>query len=168
MRLSDRRAIVAIDPTTRGIAFISFEGGEVQDWGERLCARVGKCASAAVDRLLETCQPQVLILEDADAPGCRRRPRLRAVLRALAKQARARGCTVVAIGREDVKRAWIARGVSNKEAVAQVIACRFEELTASLPPRRKPGANEDPRANVFDAASLVLHYDARRNPLFVP
>jgi hypothetical protein len=48
-------------------------------------------------------------------------------------------------------------GLTNKESVAVEIAARFPELVVVLPPRRKRGANEDPRTNIFDAASLAIH-----------
>jgi hypothetical protein len=156
MKLRDGRSIVAIDPTTRGLAFVFFENGEVLDWGERLRTPGRYDELGIVDRLIDGCAADVLVLEDPDAPHSRRRPRIRALLRAIVKHARRRGIAVIPIAREDVRQAWSARGV-NKEAVAAAIAARFPELTWIVPAQRKPGHTEDPRVNIFDAASLALY-----------
>jgi len=157
MNLSDGRSIVAIDPTARGIAFVFFENGEVMDWGERLRTRDEKNELRIVDRLIDGCAADVLVLEDPDAEMSKRRMRVTALLRTIAQHARRRGIAVIAVERDDVRQAWLARGIANKEAVAAVIAERFPELSPIVPAKRKAGYTEDPRANIFDAASLALH-----------
>jgi hypothetical protein len=156
MTLADRRSIIAIDPTTRGLAFVFFENGVVMDWGERL-VRGESDALGVVDQLLDGCAASVLVLEGADADGCRRRERIRSLLRAMVRHARRRGTRVVEVARQDVRSAWSARGLTRKEAIAAEIASAFGELAAVVPPRRKTGATEDPRANIFDAASLAIY-----------
>lgn len=159
MRLADGRSIVAIDPTTRGIAFVFFENGEVMDWGERISKREAEDELRIIDRLVDGCAADVLVLEDPDAEGCLRRPRIRSLLRAIARHGRRRGVAVLAVSRGDVRSSWAMRGVTNKEDIAAKLADRFSELQGVVPPRRKAWASEAPRVNVFDAASLVLHYD---------
>lgn len=154
MNILQGRSIVAIDPTTRGIAFVFIENGAVMDWGER--TRGTNAELQIVDSLIEGCAADVLVLEDADAEGCKRRPRIKALLREIVKHARRRRVSVITVRRENVREAWLARGATNKEAVATMIAARHPELSSVVPPRRKRGANEDPRVNLFDAASLVL------------
>lgn len=163
MKLSDRRSIVAIDPTTRGIAFVFFENGEVMDWGERLRSRKEENDLALVDQVLDGCAASVLVLENPDAYGCRRRERIRRLLDSITRHARRRGFLVLRISREDVRQQWSTSGVTRKDTMAAEIARRFTELAAVVPPRRKTSANEDPRSNVFDAASLAIHaFDASR------
>jgi hypothetical protein len=157
MVLSDRRSIVAIDATTRGLAFVFFENGELLDWGERVRSTGEELG--AVDALIDGCAADVLVIEDPDAPGCKRRPRVRELLRQIARHARRRSVTIVLVSRAEARKAWGERGLRNKEAIAAAVATRFSELSAIVPPRRKPGWNEDPRVNIFDAASLVLHHD---------
>jgi hypothetical protein len=154
MNVLHGRSVVAIDPTTRGLAFVFVENGEVMDWGERTRGTNGELQ--IVDNLLDGCAADVLVLEDADAEGCKRRPRIKALLRQIVKHARRRSVKVIAVSREDVRQAWLAHGATNKETVAAMIATRHPELSSVVPPPRKRGANEDPRANIFDAASLVL------------
>lgn len=161
MKLSDKRSIVAIDPTPRGIAFVFFENGEPLDWGERLCES-SEDALRIADALIGGCAADVFLLEDADAPGSKRRPRIRNLLRAVAEHARRRGVSVVPISRADARNAWAGRGATNKAAVAAEIASRFGELVTIVPPHRGAGASEDPRMHIFDAASLTLYYDDTR------
>lgn len=152
------RSVVAVDPTIRGIAWVFIENGSVMDWGERIISPDNNVG--AVVSLIDDYAADVLVLEDANADGCKRRPRIRSVLGDIEKHARRRGVTVVAVSRKEVRRGWLARGATNKQKVAAMIAARHPELSSVLPPPRKAGANEDPRANIFDAASLVLACDA--------
>jgi hypothetical protein len=152
------RSVVSIDPTTRGIAWLFIENGSVMDWGERIACpddSVGVVVS-----LIDEYAADVLVLEDASADGCKRRPRIRSVLREIVKHARRHGVRVIAVSRNEVRRVWLARGATNKQKDAAMIAARYPELSSVLPPPRKPGANEDPRVNIFDAASLVLASEA--------
>jgi hypothetical protein len=153
MSLMDRRRIVAIDPTHRGLAFAFFEEGRVRDWGTRR----GASRTAALDRILQQYAPAVVFLEDADAHHSERRQATRVILGNLAAHARASGCSVVVVSRREVRDQWLARGVTKKQAAATDIAKRFPELESVLPPTRKIYRSEDARIHIFDAASLVIH-----------
>jgi hypothetical protein len=156
MILRDRRAILGIDPTPRGLAFVSFEDGEIQDWGTRL-ADDAMDAVGGLDVLLKLCGSEVLVIEDADAPGCIRRPRIRLLLERLADHAQHRGIEVITVPRGAVYDAWRARGVLNKYAIAQAIGNEFAELEPLVPKPRKHYDIEPAKIHLFDAASLVLH-----------
>jgi len=161
MRLHDRRSIVGIDPTPRGIAFVFFELGELMDWGTFEDDPTDAAQLGLLDGILDGCAADVLVLEDADAEGSRRKPRMRHLLRLFAKHATRRGVSVVKVPRADVHQAWAKRGITTKEAVAAAIGDYFPEIAHLVPPKRKTGWNETDRVNIFDAASLVLHHDER-------
>lgn len=152
--LADPRAILAIDPTKRGLAFVFFEGGRLLDWGTR-----GAMDNeiAVFEMILNLCPADVIVLEDPDAAGSERRPQVRKLLTRLARAAERRGLTVVKVSRLDVRRGWSARGVTRKHAVAIAIADDFPALEVFVPRPRKPYMDEEARVQVFDAASLVLH-----------
>jgi hypothetical protein len=152
--LADQRAILGIDPTKRGLAFVFFEGGRLIDWGTR---RIRGKESAAFEAILNLCPADVLVLEDATALGCERRPKVVRLLALLARAAEAKGLVVVKVSRFDVRRGWSARGVTRKHAVATAIAEDFPVLEPSVPRPRKSYMDEEARVQVFDAASLVLH-----------
>lgn len=159
MRLRDRRSIVGIDPTPKGIAFVFFERGELLDWSHLEDEPEDAVQLALLDRILGGCAADVLILEDPDAEGSKRKPRIAHLLRLFAAHAKRRGVEVVRVARRDVHDAWAARGLTTKEAVAAAIGNMLPELAHLVPPERKPGWNEVERVNLFDAASLVLRYD---------
>jgi hypothetical protein len=152
--LGDPRAILGIDPTKRGLAFVFFEDGRLLDWGSR---RGGGNEIAAFEGILNLCPADVIVLEDPDADGSERRPRMRKLLQSLTRAAEARELLVRKISRLDVRRSWSARGVTRKHAVAKAIAEDFPVLEPLVPRPRKFYMDEEARVQVFDAASLVLH-----------
>lgn len=166
--LHDRRSIVGIDPTPRGIAFVFFEGGELLDWGNLEEDIEDAPQVALLDRILDGCAADLLILEDPQAEGAKRKPRMAHLLRLFAAHAKRRSIEVVLVARRAVHEAWAARGLTTKEAVAAAIGGMLPELAHLVPPVRKPGWNEVERVNLFDAASIVLHYDERLPDEFVP
>jgi len=152
--LADRRAILGIDPTKRGLAFVFFEGGRLLDWGTR--GAVGN-EIAVFEMILNLCPADVVVLEDPDAVGSERKPQVRRLLTRLTRAAERRAPTVVKVSRLDVRRGWSARGVTRKHAVARAIADDFPALEVFVPRPRKPYMDEEARVQVFDAASLVLY-----------
>ncbi|HEX3533475.1 MAG TPA: hypothetical protein VHT23_04585 [Gemmatimonadaceae bacterium] len=153
-RIADHRSIISIDPGSRGLTFVFFEDGMLLDWGTW---RDDGNEVGLLDRLLERSRADVLILENGEAVRSERRPRMRRLLRLLAQRAEERGVVVAAISRYEVRKAWAARGMTTKHAVASAIGTMFPEIQPLVPRKRKVYCSEQARADVFDAASLVLH-----------
>ncbi len=151
--VADPRAILGIDPTKRGLAFAFFEDGRLLDWGTR---RGDDDEITALDAILGLCPADVIVIEDGEAEGSERRPQMRKVLARLVRAAKAKGLAVEKISRRKVRRHWIQRGVTRKHAVAAAITEDFPALQPWVPRVRKPYMDEEARAQVFDAASLVL------------
>jgi hypothetical protein len=156
MTIRDRRAIVAVDPSPRGLAYVFFERGELLDWGHRRCGRNQKQVLAFLAELLLGCAVDVLVIEAPDAPQARRSIRAQRLLEAMRKRALTAGVTVVPISRFEVRKAWAAKGLMTKEGVANALATDFPELAALVPPRRRSWMSEHPNVNVFDALTLLL------------
>jgi hypothetical protein len=154
MKFSDDRIILAIDPTSRGLAFVCFESGEVLDWGTR---RVEGNDVAALDRILELCPADVLIIEDAKAEHCLRRARVKRILVAIERHARSLGIEVRKVSAHAALRSWMRRGIANKSEMAQVIAAEFPPLDLVVPRPRGKYRSEQARMGIFDAASLAIH-----------
>jgi hypothetical protein len=153
-RLIDPRAILGIDPTKRGLAFVFFENGRLIDWGIRHAGSDTNNLTA----ILKLCPADVIVLEDPNAERSERRPQMRKSLLRLGRIADARGLVVVKVGRFAVRQSWKERGVTRKHAVAREIAADFPALDVFVPrPRIKAYMDEEARVQVFDAASLVLH-----------
>jgi hypothetical protein len=152
-RIADRRTILAIDPTTRGLAYAVFEKGLLADWGQPECRR-GE--GAVLLGLLERLDVALLVLEDPDAPGAQRRPRVKALLRNLARRGEKFGVRVRKVARGKVRESWRNLGVTNKQAMAARLGAAFPELRAFVPPPRKTFMTEDLRVKLFDVLSLLL------------
>ncbi|HEY2091297.1 MAG TPA: hypothetical protein VGJ81_05380 [Thermoanaerobaculia bacterium] len=156
MALRDKRSILGVDPTPRGLAFVSFEEGEVRDWGTRLFHDPDD-ATPDLDVLLDLCGTDVLVLEDPQAPGSIRRARMRVLLLQLAAHAHRCGVEVILVPREAVAEAWRMKAAPHKYAIAREIGTYFEELEPLVPKTRKHYDAEPSRIHLFDAASLAVH-----------
>jgi hypothetical protein len=156
--LSEHRSIVAVHPAGNSLTYVFFEDGRLTDW-QRIEKNGEGDVLAILDRVLDGCAADVLILEDADATGCKRSPVMRILLKRMAVHARGRGFLVRLVSASDVRLAWRAKGQRNKQAVAATLAQQFPELQHLVPPPRRNFMNEDARVHIFDAVSLVLRYD---------
>ena len=152
--IADNRAVLAIDPGPRGVAFVFFENGTLLDWGTR---GRGRKELEVLDEMLDRFKADVLVLEDTDAFGCERRARWKHVVRRMAERARARGVAMETVSRYVVRRAWAADGRTNKHQVATAIAAMFPEMEPCVPRVRRDWDSEDARTGVFDAFSILLH-----------
>ncbi|MEA2238183.1 MAG: hypothetical protein QOC81_2907 [Thermoanaerobaculia bacterium] len=153
-QIADQRSIVGVDPGSRGLAFVFFERGTLLDWGTR---RRDGDELALLNQLLDRCNAEVLVLEDPDAARSERRPRVRRLLRLMARHAAERGVIVQTVCRYDIRQAWATHGRTRKHAVAAEIGAMFPEIEPLVPRIRKVYNGEQARADIFDAASLVLH-----------
>jgi len=153
-KITDNRALLAIDPGPRGVAFVFFENGTLLDWGTR---GRGRKELQVLDEMLDRFKADVLVLEDPDAFGCERRARWKHIVRRMAQRASVRSVPVEMVSRYVVRRAWAACGRTNKHEVATGIAALFPEMEPWVPRVRRDWDSEDARAGVFDAFSLLLH-----------
>lgn len=147
------RTIIALDPTSRGMAYAVFSASELVDWGQRACGRSEEAALDFVDGLV-TDEDATLVIEDWRATS-RRCERVVQLLRRIARLAEERKLTLLVIPRRAVKAKWAAYGFTNKEAVAAALARRFPELAPYVPPPRKPWMSEQSQVNIFDAVALA-------------
>ena len=153
-RFADQRSIVALDPSSRGVAFAFFERGSLLDWGTR---RNDRDQLGVADRLLALFKADVVVIEDPDAHRCERRPRVRSLLRNIARRASGHGIAVLLVSRYEVRKSSAERGMTTKHAVASDIARMFPEIEHLVPRRRRSFQSEQARADIFDAISLVTH-----------
>jgi hypothetical protein len=157
--IREKRPILAIDPTHDGVSFVFIENGVPVDWGLH---RDDGNEMEILDRLIADYAPQVVLLEDPNAPGCERRARMRLLLHRFATRAGSLGLTVVKVSRREVRNVWRARGVTRKQASAVHIARLFPDLEPLLPRPRKH-SREVPRERLFGILALVLHACETRN-----
>jgi hypothetical protein len=153
--------VLAIDPTTKGFAFVIFEGSDLLlDWGlsDVKPDRKNALCLMRIESLLSRYVPDVVVLEACDGRGSHRRRRVRSLIRSIRGLAARKGFRSRAFSRAEIRRAFAALAKATKHPIAVEIAQRFPELTARLPRVRKPWMSEDERMSIFDAAAMALTY----------
>jgi Holliday junction resolvasome RuvABC endonuclease subunit len=151
--------IFAIDPSTRGFGYVVFElPFRLVEWG--LGNAVGEKNSGAVavfEKLLDRFRPETVVLEDTEAPGSRRQPRVRALIAAMVELAKSRGIAVATVARKRIQERFAPEGAgATKRSIAERLVRDFPELRASLPGPRKPWESEDRKQSIFDALALAV------------
>jgi hypothetical protein len=150
--------LLAIDPTSRGFAFVVLEAPAfLVDWGSRRAASSNILQK--VDGLLSRYRPDVLVLEDFGADGARRRVRAKKEIQAMERLAFTRGVRVERISRLAILDA-IAPGRTKYE-VALRLAEIFPVLANRLPRKRNTWRPEQARMSVFDALGIAAVVDER-------
>src|SRR6266851_2699746 len=97
MTVRDKRTILGVEPTTRGLAFAAFDRGKLLDWG-RVNRSNKRDDLALLDYLLGHYGVDVLVVEDPDAQSCRRGERAKRLLRDLNLHAEMRRIKTKAVG----------------------------------------------------------------------
>jgi Holliday junction resolvasome RuvABC endonuclease subunit len=152
-----RPFVLAFYPSSRGFAFVLFQGPHTPfDWG--VIELRGKQKNArtlqAFTKLIAQYAPDVLVIEDTESRDSRRHTRIRALYRMAAHVAKMKGISVIRFTHSEVHASFGLAGSSTKYEIAQAIAKEIPAFASRLPPVRKIWMSEDPRQNLFDAASL--------------
>ena len=152
--------VLAIAPSARGFGFAVLEGQDILvDWGIKTISYGNKNIRSLekVKGLIIHYQPGVLILENASVKSSLRAPRIRRLCRQIGKLAARHKVGVTLFSRDQLMKTFFADGRGTKYALAEIVAKRFsDELSQTLPPKRKLGNSEDSRMNIFDAAALAV------------
>jgi Holliday junction resolvasome RuvABC endonuclease subunit len=153
--------VLAVYPSTRGFAFVVFEGSlSPVDWSVREVRgrhKNQRCLVGIV-AVLERYRPDVLVLQDMSPTGTRRAHRLRELNASIRELAEDWGIPVYAYSRAQVREAFEPFGLANKRSIAETIAKHIPAFDQYLPPIRKPWMSEDARMGLFDAAALALTF----------
>ena len=152
--------VLAIDPTTKGFGFVVFEGpARLVDWGVARVRRDRNIRTLLrVTALIRRYNPEVLVIEDHTSRTCKRRARVRELLRSIARLGPTHSIAIHREARRSVQKTFANLGVATKYPIAAALASRFPELAPLLPPMRKPWMTEDARMGIFDAAALAVTY----------
>lgn len=158
--MSTSSRIVSLDPTSHGFGFVVFEEpNSLIDWGH---AHVRPCTDerciARIAELLAWYVPNVVILEDCNDKGSRRRKRVRALLDEVARFSSQSSAEVAHIARRHVLDTFAQHAAFTKDEIARVVVSQFPELEPKLPPPRKIWMSEDERMSIFDATAMLLTY----------
>jgi hypothetical protein len=151
---------------TKGFGYVVFElPFRLVDWGRaHVTGDKLSGAIASFEKLLDRFRPDAVVVEDAEALGSKRHPRIRSLLADLTRRATKSGIAVYAIARLAILKCFSSADTKpTKFSVAKELADTFPELQEMLPPRRKSYNSEDFRMAIFDALALaVTHVTTER------
>jgi hypothetical protein len=154
-----RELVLAIYPTTRGFGFVLMTSPlSPVDWGTKEVRGGNKNAQclAKVAALINAHQPDVIVLEDATAPGSRRALRIRRLSRAISSLAEDQAIDVHNYSRGAMHECFDRFGARTRYEIAMAIAKRIAAFERFLPPPRKLWMSEDVRMSIFNAAALAI------------
>lgn len=162
MNISHRgNTVLALYPTTRGIGFVVMQSPLAPiDWGTRDTRGKHKNAIGLkkISVLIDTHQPDAIVMEDPTAEGSVRTNRIKRLCRSIASLADSQSIDVHAYPRARVQEFFEPFGAKTRHEIAVSIASQVTALERFLPPRRKPWKIEDPKMSIFNAAALGMTY----------
>ena len=166
MRRFAEQRVLAIDPANRGFGYAVLEGPQsLLDWGVTgtRTTTTGDLAQHA-ETLIDTYEPDMIVVEDYGLNIARQRRRAQAFLRVLARHAAKRHLRVCAFARATVRKSFADARARNKDQVALLLATRYPALLPWLPKVRKIWMPEEYRMNIFDAVALGVTFFGSRKP----
>lgn len=153
--------VLALYPSTRGIAFALFEGPLAPvDWSVsemRGKDKNWRCLRRVRD-ILRRYTPDVLVLQDMSETGTKRASRIRRLNAAIDALASERGIPVYCYSRAQVRACFSHAAPATKHDIAEAIARHIPAFERFVPPVRKPWMSEHVRMDLFDAVALALTY----------
>jgi hypothetical protein len=157
--------ILAVALSARGFGFVVMEGrktiiecgGRVAD-GDKNVQSLSK-----LEKLLNFYRPDVLVLQDVEAKGSRRAPRIKTLNRQIKGMAEKNRIAVKLISGKQLRSLLLGNPKGTKQEMAEVLAMQFpDELASRLPPKRKTWQSEDGRMDIFDAVALAVVFWLKR------
>jgi Holliday junction resolvasome RuvABC endonuclease subunit len=156
--------ILAVALSAKGFGFVVMEGQKtIIECGRRKADGDKNTQSLAkLEKLLNFYRPGVLVLQDVEAKGSRRAPRIKTLNRHIKAAAEKHKIEVKLISGKQLRSLLLGNPKGTKHEVAEMIAMQFpDELASRLPPKRKPWESEDSRMDIFDAMELAVVFRMR-------
>lgn len=133
-----------------------MEDGVILECGYK-GARKDKNAKSVlkIEKLMNQFLPGSVVLQDLDARGCRRAPRIKALHRQVVGLAKNHRCKVTLISGKKLRLSLLGDEKATKHEMAEMLARKNpNELADKLPQKRLPWENEDGRMDMFAAVGL--------------
>jgi hypothetical protein len=157
--------ILAVALSFGGFGFVVMEGQKtIIEFGRRVADGDKNAQSLAkMKKLLNFYRPDVLVLQDVEAKGSRRYPRIKTLNRQIKRVAEKHKIKVKLISKKQLQDLLLGNSRGTKQEMAEVLAAQFpDELALRLPPKRKPWKSEDTRMDIFDAMALAVVFWLKR------
>ena len=160
--------ILAIALTARGFGYcvmenqVILESGHKEVGGNKNSQTVYK-----IEKLLKQFLPNLLVLQDVNAKGCHRAPRIKSLYRQVIELAAKYKLKATLLSGILLREALLGDAKGTKFEMAEMLARKYSaELAVKLPPKRRPWENEDGRMDIFDAVGLAVVFRMSENEEF--
>jgi hypothetical protein len=155
--------ILAIALTARGFGYCVMENQVILESGNKGVEGNKNSQSVyKIEKLLKQFLPSLLVLQDVNAAGCRRAPRIKTLHRQIIKLAGNLKIKVSLFSGKLLRIALLGDVKGTKHEMAEFLAQKYPvELAAKLPPKRRAWENEDGRMDMFDAVGLAVVFRMR-------
>jgi hypothetical protein len=155
----DQFRVLAISLSSRGFGYAVMEGNNrVVAYGNKV---INKNKNARVlvhiEKVITRYQPGLLVLQDVNAKGTHRDPRIKGLNRKIIALMKKRRLTTAKLSGTKLRITLLGNPKGTKHEMAESLAKTFpDELASRLPPKRNFYNSEDVRMDIFDAVALAL------------
>ncbi len=156
--------ILAVALSAKGFGFVVMEGQKtIIECGGRVADGDKNVQSLAkMEKLLNFYRPGALVLQDVEAKGSRRAPRIKTLNRHIKAVAEKHKIEVKLVSGKQLRISLLGNPTGTKQEMAEMLALQFpDELASRLPPKRKSWNSEDGRMDIFDAMALAVVFRMR-------
>ena len=156
---------LAVSLSTWGFGYAVLEdGNSLVDYGNKRINKDKNARSLAhIEKMIAHNQPDILVLQEVNAKGTRRAPRIKQLHQKIVALAKKRKLKVVKISGTELRRLLLNNEAGTKQEIAEHLAKQFpDELSSRLPPERKAWKSEDARMDIFEAVGLALTHRGLR------
>jgi hypothetical protein len=151
--------IMAVSLSSRGFGYVVMEGNNLLiAYGNMALKKDRNVRSLAhIERIIARNMPDSLVLQDVNAKGTRRAPRIKELNQKVMALAKKHKIKVVKISQRELRITLLSNEDATRHEMAVLLAKQFpEELASLLPPKRRPWTSEDARMDTFEAVGLVV------------
>ena len=129
--------ILAIALTARGFGYCVMENNVMLECGHKEVRENKNLQSVSkIEKLLKQFLPSVLVLQDVNAAGCRRAPRIKSLHRQIIELAASRKIKVSLFSGKTLREVLLRDAKGTKHEMAEMLAKKYPvELAAKLPPK---------------------------------
>ena len=150
--------VLAIALSARGFGYSVMEDQNMLESGIKgVRGNKNLNSVSKIEKLMNLFRPSVLVLQDVNAKGCHRAPRIKALHQQVIALAKKRKCKITLFSGKRLRIALLGDGKGTKYEMAEMLTQRLSaELAGKLPPKRRTWGSEDGRMDMFDAVALVV------------
>ena len=159
--------IAAVSLSANGFGYAILEGGALIEYRNKVFLTDKNANSLVhIEKFIVYYQPDVLVLNDVNAKGTYRAPRIKELHRKVVALAKRHKLKTKKISKAELRTLLLNDPKGTKHDMAEHIAKQFpDELASRVPPKRKLWTSEANRMDIFDAVGLVMAYCLTKNHL---